>query len=156
MRLRIDCARYFRVATALEAAGLSALGLSMAVESPALHFLPVPLSAFLILQMAAVPGALSRFLGTRFFSALGDISYSIYLLHVPLLLTFSTAGLIVLDTRAGSPLVWTLYFALLLPLSLASFRYVERPLQRRLMRYSGRWRTSTATHDRPPHRRFAS
>lgn len=134
-----------RAATAIESAGLCILGLSMAIDSPVLHYLPVPISALLILQMATVPGAVSRALGTRFFAALGDISFSIYLLHTPLLITFGAAGLITLDTRAGSFFAWALYLVMLVPLSFASFRYIERPLQRRLMRHSGWWRTSTAT-----------
>lgn len=144
LQARINLERFRRTATAAEVVGLFTLGLSMAVDNRWLHFLPVPVSALLILQMATLPGALSKFLSTRFFSALGDISYSIYLLHGPLLLTFSTAGLVVFDTREGPPLVWAFYFVLLLPLSFASFRYVERPAQRWLMRLSSEWRTRTA------------
>jgi len=65
---------------------------------------------------------------------LGDISYSTYLLHFPLQIAF----VLVVDA-AGlsrnvfySPGVFIIYFATLILLGLASFHWLERPMQRRL------------------------
>ncbi len=58
---------------------------------------------------------------------LGDISYSSYLLHFPLALVG-----VLLFPRAwfASPIALLLFFAVLIPLSLASHQYFEMPAQR--------------------------
>jgi peptidoglycan/LPS O-acetylase OafA/YrhL len=70
----------------------------------------------------------------RALSPLGEISYSLYLIHFPLQLAFLLAvqalGLGVSFFYTGISLM--LYFAVLLPLSIASFRYLEIPAQRYL------------------------
>lgn len=62
---------------------------------------------------------------------LGEISYSSYLLHFPLQLTFFMAFAEVLPGRAMfySPPLWLGYFAVLIGLSLLAHRHLERPLQ---------------------------
>jgi peptidoglycan/LPS O-acetylase OafA/YrhL len=80
----------------------------------------------------------------RRLSFLGDISYSSYLWHFPLQLAF------VLCTRAlglsagffWTPLSMLLFFLLLIPISLASFRFLEMPAQRYLR---ARWLRARAT-----------
>ena len=78
-------------------------------------------------------------LGRRI-SFIGDISYSSYLLHFPLQLAF-----VLLFTVSGwsfaffgNPLSLVLFYAVLIPLSLASYRWFERPMQRFLRRRMSR------------------
>jgi peptidoglycan/LPS O-acetylase OafA/YrhL len=130
---RLDVARYIFWATCFEALIIAALIFCLWIDDPAWNLLPAPLSALLILQMATVPGWLSMVLRSKPFSVLGNMSYSIYLIHVPLFLTFIGAGLLPTPDTTFTP-VWFVYLALLLILASASFRYVERPAQRRLMR----------------------
>lgn len=69
-------------------------------------------------------------LGRRF-AILGDLSYSTYLLHFPLQLLFMM-GAFALGVPAFffySPWAMLLFFALLIPLSLASYHFLERPAQ---------------------------
>jgi peptidoglycan/LPS O-acetylase OafA/YrhL len=63
---------------------------------------------------------------------LGDLSYSSYLLHFPLQLTFVclTTALAVPTTFYASPPALLLFFGILIPLSLAVHHGFERPLQR--------------------------
>ena len=76
----------------------------------------------------------------RRISFIGDISYSSYLLHFPLQLAF-----VLLFTVSGwsfaffgNPLSLILFYAVLIPLSLASYRWFERPMQRFLRRRMSR------------------
>lgn len=78
-------------------------------------------------------------LGRRF-SFIGDISYSSYLLHFPLQLAF-----VLLFTVSGwsfaffgNPLSLVLFYAALIPVSLASYRWFERPMQRFLRKRMSR------------------
>lgn len=70
---------------------------------------------------------------------LGDISYSTYLLHFPLQIAF----VLVVDAAGlarnvfSSSSLFLLYFATLILLGLASFHWLERPLQRRLRKLAG-------------------
>lgn len=69
--------------------------------------------------------------GMRSLGWLGDLSYSSYLLHFPLQIIFALVadGLgYMRDVFYGLPAM-LLFFALLLPVSLASHRMLERPMQ---------------------------
>ncbi len=68
----------------------------------------------------------------RRFAFLGDISYSSYMLHVPLQLVCATAFLHLGIDRmiATSPYFFLAFFAVLFALSLASYHGFERPAQR--------------------------
>ena len=70
-------------------------------------------------------------LGRRI-SFVGDISYSSYLLHFPLQLSIATIAISIGVERSifYSPIVIAGFFAVLLAVSYASFRYFERPAQR--------------------------
>lgn len=77
-------------------------------------------------------------------SFLGDISYSSYLMHFPLQLIF-----IIIVTWFGlprgifySPVVFLLFYATLIVLSVLSFRYFERPVQKYIrLKYLGKTTT---------------
>jgi peptidoglycan/LPS O-acetylase OafA/YrhL len=134
-----------RLATGLETAVIGALVFSLWVDELGWNPLPVPLSAVLILQMAAVPGRIAKLMQRGVFAFLGGISYSIYLIHIPLFATFVSVGLLPLPDIAFSA-VWPAYFAFLLALSAISYRYLEQPAQRALMRHFKGWRT-TPSHE---------
>jgi peptidoglycan/LPS O-acetylase OafA/YrhL len=132
-------------ATIFEVAAATVLVACLWVDRAGWNVLSAPLSAILILQMATCPGQLGRFLQTGPFAQLGNISYSIYLIHIPLFAMFEAAGLLQVGGVAFRP-VWFAYFALLLLLSVVSYRYLERPAQRGLMRLFKGWRT-TPSHE---------
>lgn len=68
----------------------------------------------------------------KFFSALGDISYSSYLWHFPLQLAAAyIAAMAGWPSRVfATPTALLLFFAILIPLSFASHRLFELPMQR--------------------------
>jgi len=74
-------------------------------------------------------------LGKRL-SSLGDISYSLYLLHFPLQLALVTVAtkLAIDQALFYSPWFMALFFSFLISLSFASHRYFEVPMQRFLRR----------------------
>jgi peptidoglycan/LPS O-acetylase OafA/YrhL len=78
--------------------------------------------------------------GARYASLawLGEISYSSYLLHIPLQLVFAVTvavGLLQADAVRSTPAM-VIYFAILIPLSIMVFRNFEVPVQKALRR---RW-----------------
>lgn len=89
----------------------------------------LPLLPLLIYCLAANPGGAGRLLSTRPLLWLGDISYSVYMLHVPVLLVMGKIG--GEGPALGGPLVW---MAICVPVSLLlghlSYRLFERPAQR--------------------------
>lgn len=70
----------------------------------------------------------------RFFSWLGDISYSSYLLHFPLQIMFVLPIILWEGRYVGRPFgsAWMMlaFFAVLIPLSLVSYRLFEAPARR--------------------------
>jgi peptidoglycan/LPS O-acetylase OafA/YrhL len=69
-------------------------------------------------------------LGKRL-AIIGDISYSSYMIQFPLQLAFALVALR-WSLDFGAPYMLTAFFAVLIALSIASHRYLEVPLQRRL------------------------
>jgi len=67
----------------------------------------------------------------KHFAFLGNISYSSYLLHFPLQLVFLLAVLFTGGSVTVFRSIWVflVYFAILIPLSLASYYQFERPMQ---------------------------
>ena len=82
-----------------------------------------------VLALALNDSRWSRF--TSKISFIGNMSYSSYLLHFPLQLIFLAVVLFSgINPRAlVSPWTFCLFFALLIPLSLASYYKFERPMQ---------------------------
>jgi peptidoglycan/LPS O-acetylase OafA/YrhL len=87
----------------------------------------------LTLLTLAVCEAYRGTLGKRV-SFLGNISYSVYLIHFPLQLAaiLAAQAFSIPNTIFSSP--WTMlgFFCILIPLSLCSYEFFERPLQRTL------------------------
>jgi peptidoglycan/LPS O-acetylase OafA/YrhL len=89
-----------------------------------------PVFAVLIVSLAAGRGPLSAFLATRPLVALGDASYSLYVLQVPLLILWSqVVGRVASGQFWGSGACTAALLALAVVASLLCHRYVERPLR---------------------------
>ncbi|WP_201212957.1 acyltransferase family protein [Pseudomonas sp. S36] len=87
------------------------------------------------LLVAALAGLGFRWQGVgRRWGWLGDISYASYLIHFPLQIIFALALDAFAFPRAVFYQEWVmlLFFAILIPLSLVSHRWLERPVQRYL------------------------
>lgn len=94
------------------------------------------LAAFPILVLLCLRGHASAILRTRPFQILGDLSFSVYLVHLPVMLAlFALHG-----GRMFQPhtLVWLapLYGVACLSLSWASFEWFEQPARRAINRYA--------------------
>lgn len=106
--------------------------LAGSVDAVSHHWGPVVLFPLTILWLAL---AESRHAGLgRHWAWLGDLSYSSYLLHFPLQMLVMALVMLLPVTRAifYSPIVFLLFFAVLIALSLASHRWFEVPVQRAL------------------------
>jgi peptidoglycan/LPS O-acetylase OafA/YrhL len=87
-----------------------------------------PLNGMLVLGLALGGGALARFLSTAGAQYMGQVSYSMYILHVPLLWWFGNRGPLVFgNLRAGVALIYVLSIVLI---SIACFEWVEKPANR--------------------------
>jgi peptidoglycan/LPS O-acetylase OafA/YrhL len=97
-----------------------------------LYFLMGVAFPALVMLLAAISCAFPTFL--KPFAAIGDISYSSYLLHFPLQILFALA----VDHFGGprsvfySPWMLALFMAVLIPASYACHRFFEMPLQNSL------------------------
>ena len=125
---------------------VSIIGLLLAcilTPTPGPVTLPVAAYPFIVLMifgLASSTGLIARLLSTRYMVWSGRISYSVYLVHFPLLLT---AG--ALTQRAGitpgSPLALVALVATLLAVlgvGAATYHLVEEPARRALSRYADR------------------
>lgn len=68
---------------------------------------------------------------------LGEISYSIYAVHQPLEFWWEWAGPLAHDIRLPAAVDFLIYFLVVLAASVLCYRYVERPLRRRIRRWGG-------------------
>ena len=83
-------------------------------------------AAALLVAGASDSGALARILASAPLRAVGQLSYSLYLLHMLVL-----ARVLEFGTGLVEPIAWLLYLAMSLSLAFASERLVERPLRAR-------------------------
>jgi peptidoglycan/LPS O-acetylase OafA/YrhL len=79
--------------------------------------------ALLLAAATSGDGSGTRLLNWRPLTALGTISYGVYLWHVPLLLFVRRLGLLPLNTLAATAIA----LALAVPVAAASWHWVERP-----------------------------
>lgn len=98
----------------------------------------------LLLLAAMNTGALARYLNYPFFQKIGTWSYSIYMVHVPLMSTFLTVWLMfnvhetssISNASALAPtpvIAWSAcaaYLLIVLGLSALTYRFIEAPLRR--------------------------
>ncbi len=112
---------------AMVATAIGVFALMFAGFAPATLALPVAFAAML-LALALDAGPVARLLGAPVLRWLGDASYATYLAHFPLLIVWK---LIFVDASLTlSPLSFAGYCAVLLALSAALYRWLEKPAQR--------------------------
>jgi peptidoglycan/LPS O-acetylase OafA/YrhL len=110
--------------------GLSAIGVLLSalfvshlhVQEPYSDGLLAPIFAGVIWSVSARPSRLSRWLSAKWLVALGNASYALYLINIPLLILFQSLHLV---TQALYPV----YLAVCVGLSVLSFYYFETPLR---------------------------
>jgi peptidoglycan/LPS O-acetylase OafA/YrhL len=123
----------------LQAVGLVTLGVffSLLAPLPGIAFLFPFAFALLILSLAKDQGPLAQLLKMRPFQILGQRSYSIYMLHMPLVLIFENVAKRV-DGAAAGALVVVAYVSVLLLISGWSYRFIEDPFRERFNLLAGR------------------
>jgi peptidoglycan/LPS O-acetylase OafA/YrhL len=92
-----------------------------------------PLFALLVLALAGGTGPVARALGAGAIVALGEASYSLYILHIPVgIWTHKALSLAVGAERAGSDAAAIVKVLVATVASLVCFRFVEVPMRARL------------------------
>ncbi|MGV3741903.1 MAG: acyltransferase family protein [Burkholderiaceae bacterium] len=124
---------------AFQALGLTILAIlfSLLAPMPSLAFVFPFAFALLILSLAEDKGALAQVLKMRPFQILGQRSYSIYMLHMPLVLVFENIAKRVDGVLAGA-VVLIAYVGMLLLISGWSYRFIEDPFRERFNRLAGK------------------
>lgn len=127
-RIRFD-------ARMLQGGGLILLALlfSFVDENPALAFAFPFVFAILIIACCQDSGPLAAILNTRYLKILGQRSYSIYLLHMPLILIFGNIAKRV-DGLWAALAVVVAYVVTLVVISGWTYRFVEDPMRVRFNR----------------------
>jgi peptidoglycan/LPS O-acetylase OafA/YrhL len=113
-------------------------------NNPALAFAFPFVFAILILSCCQDSGPLATFLNTKPLQMLGQRSYSIYLLHMPLILVFGNVAKRVDGTAATLGLV-AVFVVTLIVISGWTYRFVEDPLRVRFNRLASDPGTLPAT-----------
>ncbi|RJG05748.1 acyltransferase [Noviherbaspirillum cavernae] len=133
-------------ANALQTIGFAALAATlMAVDADhAVAFAFPFIFALLILAVCKDSGWLAAILKTRPCQVLGERSYSIYMMHMPLVLFFENAAKRV-DGVIPSTLVLLLYVLTLVVVSGWTYRFIEDPFRAMFNRIAAR-RSQTAIH----------
>lgn len=104
---------------------------------PELSFLPPYLFSFMILSIWADKGALPFLLNRRFCQMLGQRSYSIYLMHLPLVLFFELVAKRY-DGAMTSMAIAASYVFVLIVISGWTYKYIEDPFRLLFNRLSDR------------------
>lgn len=117
-------------ANALQVAGAIALAVVfLTVDTyPAVAFAFPAVFAILILSLSADTGWLARVLTRKPFQILGERSYSIYLMHMPLVLFFENIAKRADGVFAGA-MVMVVYAAVLVVVSGWTYRLIEDPFR---------------------------
>lgn len=127
----------------LPACGMLVVLLSVVDAYPIVSF-AFPLAfAILILSICHDEGRVASILKPRFFQMLGQRSYSIYLMHMPLLLLFSN---LVKRVDSGVLLIGVLllYVAVVVTVSGWTYRFIEDPLRIRFNRLASQFSRAPA------------
>lgn len=131
-------------------AALLGLGLGLLVLYHVEAYDLLTVWAFPLIILAAVynTGRAARVLQSRPFQRLGDWSFSMYLVHIPLVFTFLTINLVNNPQPAGPPpvpsygpmplVLCAVFVGLVIGLSALTYRFVEIPARRWLNRRLGR------------------
>jgi peptidoglycan/LPS O-acetylase OafA/YrhL len=123
---------------ALQFAGAALLALLFGFVDayPPLAFAFPAAFALLILSLARDDGWLARILTRKPFAVLGERSYSIYLMHMPLILIFENLAKRA-DGVIASTLVLLAFAAVLITVSGWTFRFIEDPFRSMFNRFAG-------------------
>ncbi|MCI0570320.1 MAG: acyltransferase [Myxococcaceae bacterium] len=114
-------------------AGAAAAGLLMlrplVADAGPVHDLLTPVFALGVMGLASGGGSMGGLLGSRPMALLGEASYALYILQQPLRqwVDMIATGL---GLQLRTPGLVAVYVALSIAISIAAFRWVERPLQR--------------------------
>ncbi|SDM31735.1 acyltransferase family protein [Kriegella aquimaris] len=104
--------------------------------------LAIPIFSFLILQVAYAEGYLRKVLNGKIFTYLGNISYSIYMIHIPIILTVFIVSLIKGEMPSSPDKIdflqnWVgafiLYVVVIFTASV-TYRFIEKPARNKLRR----------------------
>jgi peptidoglycan/LPS O-acetylase OafA/YrhL len=123
--------RVWQVSTVL---GLSVSGILLSILLAPLFRVPgpynngllAPIFAGFIWALSVIPTPLSRWLCGRWLVALGNASYALYLIHIPILALF-------LHFQWVTHIFYPVYLALCVGVSLLSFHYFETPARHWLL-----------------------
>jgi peptidoglycan/LPS O-acetylase OafA/YrhL len=108
---------------------------SQALPYPVLHNgLLAPLFALLIVSLALGRGPIAAFLSTRPLIALGNASYSLYLLHIPLVIYWSKVTGHLPEPVRSRGVINAAFLLFAVVGSLLCHRYIEVPMRARVLR----------------------
>ena len=126
---------------------LGSLVVSPSVPYPLLHNgLLAPAFALLIVSLAANRGPLAAWLGSPPMVLLGEASYSLYLIHIPLVVIWGkTVHALIGPRHVGTTLDFAAFSAFVLAGSIACYRFVERPLQAPVLAAISKLRRTSGT-----------
>jgi peptidoglycan/LPS O-acetylase OafA/YrhL len=110
------------------------LATSPSIPYPLLHnALLAPVFALLIVSLAAGRGPLAALLGTSLFVTLGEASYSLYLIHVPLQIIWAKSVAVVMNPWLTSPAAQhtstVMFLVTAVGASVVTHRFIEIPLR---------------------------
>ncbi len=115
-------------------AALSAAGMAALASINAWDGFIVPLAGVLILALGSLPNARAGWLSSRAGVYLGEISYSIYMVAVPVKLVLVTAAarLTGAEDKLLHPLVWLAVVACIPLAAVATYHLIEKPARKAL------------------------